>query len=211
MKALRTAFLLLLTSLALCSCNPAGHLSTCTPDQLQEAASCQVLNLKQGSLLFKSSISIGKRHFSGLFLIKQQEVDSSIRVLFLSEVGLNLLDLEFKDGKCRVVSVKDFLNKTSIIRTLEKDFQTLLLDLSTIQSCKISPDQGEGIRVLKFRYQKQGYRYTFQNDQVCCYILRKKGLLGKVRYEFDHSGPLKIGIQHPMGLEMALIKLEKKK
>ncbi len=210
MKALRTAFLLLLTSLT-CSCNPAGRLSTCTPDQLQEAAPCQVLNPEQGSLLFKSSISIGKRHFSGLFLIKQQEADSSIRVLFLSEVGLNLLDLEFRGGKCRVVSVKDFLNKTSIIRTLERDFQTLLLDLSTIQSCRIGPDQGEGIQVLKLRYQKQGYRYTFRSEQVCCHILRKKGLLRRVHYELDYSGPLKIGIRHPLGLEMTLIKLKREK
>jgi len=211
MKVFRTAFLLLLTSLALGACSSTGRLSTCTPGQLQESIPCQVLDPEQGSLLYKSSISMGKRHFSGLFLIKQQEADSSIRVLFLSEVGLNLLDLEFRNGQCRVVSVKDFLNKASLIRTLEKDFQTLLLDLSTIQSCRIRTHSEEGILDLKFRHQKQGYRYTFLNDQVCTYILRKKGLLGRVQYELEGNEPQKIGIRHPLGLEIEMQKLEKGK
>ncbi len=50
---------------------------------------------------------------------------------FLSELGLNLLDMAYSNDEFEVVSVQEFLNRPSILKTLKKDFRTLLLDLST--------------------------------------------------------------------------------
>ena len=156
-------------------------------------------------MLFKSSIHAGKRDFSGLFLIKETEEGAATRVVFLSEVGLNLLDLEFRGGECRLVSVKDFLNRKTIIRTLEEDFRTLLLDLSEIPSACGKPEGSEGSWSLEFRHMKQAYRYTYCEGYGTCLILRKKGLVKRVRYELEGSEARNISIRHRgSGLKLEL-------
>ena len=77
------------------------------------------------SAMYSAKIDIGKQHFSGLFYFKNQE-DGSKRIVFLTQFGLNLLDLEYKNHKFELKNCKDFLNKKMIINTLKKDLKLLI-------------------------------------------------------------------------------------
>jgi hypothetical protein len=84
-----------------------------------------VLGGDYNSVLYKASFDIGKKHFSGLFFFKQV-ADSAVRVVLLSEVGLNLLDMEFKNGEFTLINCNELLNKKILINTLKKDLRLLI-------------------------------------------------------------------------------------
>jgi hypothetical protein len=149
------------------------------------------------TLLFKSHIAFFKEHYSGLFLIKRMP-DSSTHVVFLSELGLSLMDLRYKDGLFEVVSVKEFLNKPSILRTLKNDFRTLLLDLSAIGSFVLdeTSEDGSPVELLKFRYRKENYVYFNSEEKGTYQILRKKGIFKSVEFNIVRTSGLEIEIAH---------------
>lgn len=130
-------------------------------------------------LLFKASIKLGKSFYSGLFLIKEMQDDSLIHVVFLSELGLNLLDLAYRDGEFEVISVKEFLNRRPIIRTLQNDFRCLLLDLSSIEDYTIKSKKDGVSHELKFRYKSQRYIYHIKEAGAPVQIKRSKGIFSK--------------------------------
>lgn len=130
-------------------------------------------------LLFKASIRLGKSFYSGLFLIKEMQDDSAIHVVFLSELGLNLLDLAYGNGEFEVISVKEFLNRRPIIRTLQNDFRCLLLDLSLIEDYKLKTKKDGVSQELRFRHKSQRYAYHIQEVGGPVQIKRSKGIFSK--------------------------------
>lgn len=137
----------------------------------------------EGSLLFKAAIHVFGDYYSGLILIKELPRDSTIHVVFLSELGLNLLDLAYKNDEFEVVSVQEFLNRPSILKTLQKDFRTLLLDLSIIEGYKVKVKAESELKVLKFRHKSQRYAYSYQEKLGPVHIRRSSGLCGRVDFQ----------------------------
>ncbi len=158
----------------------------------------------KGSLLFKAAITVFGDYYSGLILIKEVPRDSAIHVVFLSELGLNLLDMAFYNDDFEVVSVQDFLNRPSILRTLQNDFQTLLLDLSQIEEFKVKVKDEGVTEILKFRYNSQRYAYSYSENLGPVRIRRQNGLFGRVDFlivagetkEKVRQESRKIGIEH---------------
>jgi len=156
------------------------------------------------AFLFRASIKVIGKYYSGLVLIKKMPGDSAIHVVFLSELGLNLLDLSYRDDVFNVVSVQEFLNKPIILHTLKNDFRTLLLDLSEIEQYKVKASDDGCMEELRFKHQGERYRYRFNQEAGPVHIQRKKCLLRSV--DFSISGgensteqkeeALKIGIKH---------------
>jgi hypothetical protein len=198
MKPYLKQFLPLIISLLLCSCSPQKQLVSDEHQQSGQITKFSTLGVISESLLFKASIDLFGDHYSGLLLIKSTKGDSAIRVLFLSELGITLLDLEYQDDKFGIISVKEFLNRPSILKMLQKDFRTLLLDLSQVQNYSISED-GEGaemIEILKFKHGKERYKYYFRESTGTYQIRRKKGVLGKSDLFFAEKEGLNIRIKH---------------
>jgi hypothetical protein len=78
-------------------------------------------------LLMNTTIDVMNRHFSGLMVIKPLQ-DSGYRVVFLTEVGLKIFDLEFSPGETvKVHYFMDALNKKILVRTLSADLMLLLI------------------------------------------------------------------------------------
>lgn len=150
------------------------------------------LGLLKGSLLFKAAIHVFGDYYSGLILIKELPGDSTIHVVFLSELGLNLLDLAYKNDEFEVVSVQEFLNRPSILKTLQKDFRTLLLDLSLIEGYKVKVKADSELKVLKFRHKSQRYAYSYQEKLGPVHIRRSSGLCGRVDFQIMAGETIKI-------------------
>lgn len=79
------------------------------------------------TILYSTQVDVLKHHFSGLLLFKPME-DSSMRVVFASEMGLKFFDFEFgKDGSFTKHYILPKMDKKAVIKTLKKDFEMILM------------------------------------------------------------------------------------
>jgi len=80
------------------------------------------------SALYKTSVDVAGNHLSGLLLIKNLP-DSTTRIVFSNEMGFKLFDFEFSPGGgFEVYSIIKQLNKKSVLLTLRKDFELILMN-----------------------------------------------------------------------------------
>lgn len=79
------------------------------------------------SVVYKTSVDVVGQHLSGLLVFKTMP-DSSRRVVFTSETGPTLFDFEFNRGNFQVRYCMKKLNRKAVIRTLQKDFELLLME-----------------------------------------------------------------------------------
>ena len=78
-------------------------------------------------LLMGTTIDVMKNHFSGLMVIKSLS-NGGFRVVFMTEVGLKIFDMEFVPGKpAQVYYFMDALNKKILVKTLSADLRLLLI------------------------------------------------------------------------------------
>jgi len=75
--------------------------------------------------IYKARLKILKHNFGGILIIKKIK-ENHHRVVFTTEFGNKLFDLEFINDDFTVNYVFDKLNKKFILNMLEHDFQTLL-------------------------------------------------------------------------------------
>lgn len=75
--------------------------------------------------VYKAKLQILRHHFGGILIIKKIGKDHH-RVVFTTEFGNKLFDLELKDNDFEVNFILDKLNKKLILNMLQHDFQTLL-------------------------------------------------------------------------------------
>jgi len=162
------------------------------------------------ALLYKAGLNVLGDYYSGLVLIKDAREDSAIHVVFLNELGLNLLDLAYRNDEFEVRSVQDFLNRSSIIKTLKKDFRCLLLDLSLIQKFKVKSEDDGVTETLKFRHKCQRYTYSYRENSGPVNIQRRGGLFGRVEFQIDGGEQKKINIDH-RGIRLKIVLTELKK
>ena len=87
------------------------------------------------STLYNTQVNVVGKHLSGLLLFKQMP-DSSLRIVFSSEMGVTFFDFEFgNDGNFRVHQVMKQLDKKSVINTLKSDFELILMrDVRTAET-----------------------------------------------------------------------------
>jgi len=198
MNPLRKLFSLLIISIGIsvCASQPIPESSVDIGTDKKNNSRFSPLASMEGPLLFKVAIRIFGDYYSGLVLIKQMPADSAIHVVFLSELGLSLMDLAYSGDIFTVVSVQDFLNRRSILNTLQNDFRCLLLDLSIIEDYSVDKLKDGCTEQLKFRHKSQRYLYTFNKENGPTAIRKRKGLFGRVDFSISETDALKIGIRH---------------
>ncbi len=75
--------------------------------------------------VYKAKFQFLKHHFGGILIIKKIN-ENHHRVVFTTEFGNKLFDMEFEDGDFSVNFILDKLNRKFILKMLQYDFQTLL-------------------------------------------------------------------------------------
>ena len=110
--------------------------------------------------LYKTTVDVVGNHLSGLLLIKKMP-DSSIRMVFSNEIGFTFFDFEFAaDGKFKVYSIIKKMNKRSVIKTLQHDFELVLMNRLDNNTATIQTDNG----LIYFIFQQnKGYNYYITN------------------------------------------------
>jgi len=163
----------------------------------------------KGTVLFRARIRIHKDQYSGLFLVKQMQKDTSVRIVYLSELGLSLMDLSYKHDEFEVMKVQDFLNRPLMLKMFQEDFRTLLLDLSEVVPDPESLGENSTYDMLKVKHQSQRYKYYYREGTIPYRIDRRKGCFGKAVYCIQEEEAIHLTITHQwIGLFIDLQQIE---
>lgn len=196
MHLLQIPYLILSSCLLIMSgCSPAHQ-------QMQSAqADVKVLQKFKPAFtvaLYNTTVDVMGNHLSGLLLIKKMP-DSSTRMVFSNEMGLGFFDFEFKpDGEFKVYSIMKKLDKKSVIKTLQHDFELILMN--NLDNSQAVVKTNEGLTYFIFP-QSKGFNYYITN-QLGNELVRlerasnKKTIVEAVMKNYIGGIPDTIGISH---------------
>jgi hypothetical protein len=144
-------------------------------------------------LLMSTKIDLMKNHFSGLMVVKPLP-DNGYRVVFITEVGLKIIDLEFIPGKpVKVHYAMDALNKKKVIGTLSRDIGLILMAGVTHEKPVVMHDRSSGEMVLKFKEKGRRYYYRIndRNGRAVNALLTSR-ILKKAKADFYSGNGIRI-------------------
>ncbi len=148
--------------------------------------------------LYNTTVDVVGNHLSGLLLIKKM-ADSSTRMVFSNEMGFSFFDFEFKpDGEFKVYSIMQKLNKKSVIKTLQHDFELILMN--NLDTSKAIVKANEGLTYFIFP-QGKGFNYYITNQSGSELVRmerssNKKTIVEAVMKNYQNGVPDTIGISH---------------
>ncbi len=117
-----------------------------------------------GRYLYQSSIDIFRNNYSGLLFIKP--LGDSHRVLFITETGIKIFDMEFfRTGDFRVHYCLEAMNRKSVIKALGNDMTLMLYNIPENGKTKIMQEKGTGKMIIKSK-DNNGTRYCTINDKT---------------------------------------------
>lgn len=129
---------------------------------------------------YRAAIDLNNRHFSGLMLLKR--VQNSYRMVFLSEIGLKILDLEFFNAKNNAFQVHyclDAFDRRSIINSIRKDMESILIDFTQETENKVFHGRNGENRVIRYKLSGPGRCYYSINKDNRVVGIERRGLFGK--------------------------------
>jgi hypothetical protein len=148
--------------------------------------------------LYNTQVDVVGIHLSGLLLIKKMP-DSSTRIVFSNEMGFKFFDFEFApDGNFKVFSVIKQMNKKSVLKTLRKDFELILME--HLDSNSVSVRTKDELLYFVFP-QVKGYNY-YITDSTGNKLVRmeraskRKTIVEAIMKDYVNGMPDTIGISH---------------
>ncbi len=148
--------------------------------------------------LYNTTVDVVGNHLSGLLLIKKMP-DSSTRMVFSNEMGLSFFDFEFAaDGSFKVYSIIKKMNKKSVIKTLQHDFELVLMNTLDYNKAIVKTNNGFNYFIFP---QTKGYNYYITNADGTDLIRmerasNKKIIVEAVMKNYSNGIPDTIGISH---------------
>jgi hypothetical protein len=88
------------------------------------------------SVKYRASIDVLNKHLSGILIFKTQE-DSSIRSVFINEMGVTFFDITFYQGSYKYNFIMESMDKKAVKISLAKDLGMILMrGVYTVESRK---------------------------------------------------------------------------
>lgn len=159
-----------------------------------------LLNKAYQTAIYKANLSIYKHSFSGIYLFKQNQADSSFRIVMLSEFGLSFFDFEYKNQMFTVKNCQEFFNKPLLIKLMQSHIATLLKRIENKKCTEIKNKEQIVYRCKEKWHKKYDYFYDLKNNLNKVEI--KRGLFKKEKIEIiDYNGdiPSRINIMQRRG------------
>jgi len=97
----------------------------CTNVVLSESNISPVIH-STNVLKYTASIDVLKNHLTGLIIIKQTDSITK-HIVFVTELGMKMFDLEIKNNDISVVYVFEPLNKPQLVEAIKRNFSNMLL------------------------------------------------------------------------------------
>lgn len=162
-----------------------------------------LLNKPYQTAIYKANLSIYKHSFSGIYLFKQNQADSSFRIVMLSEFGLSFFDFEYKNQMFTVKNCQEFFNKPLLIKLIQSHITTLLKKVENKQCAKRKNNKNKQQTVYRCKekwHEKYDYFYDLKNNLNKVEI--KRGLFKKEKIEiidYNQDMPSRINIMQRRG------------
>jgi len=148
--------------------------------------------------LYRTNVNIIGKYLSGLLLLKTMP-DSSIRVVFSTEMGFKFFDFEFAPGgRFKVNYIIKKMNKRPVIKTLRQDFSLVLMLSLDTSAAYIRKDSQFLYHVFP---QKKGF-YYYITDPAGDELVRmerssrRKPVVEAIMKNYSNGMPDTIGISH---------------
>jgi hypothetical protein len=135
-----------------------------------------------GHFLFNTTIDIFKKHFSGIMVVKP--VEGSYRVVFITEVGLKIFDMEFRsDSLMKVHYIMEAMNKKALVNTLSNDIGLVLMnDLPSAGKPEILRHRHAPDIIYRYRHDGMKNYYYLNSADPRPYFVKQTGCVtNKVR------------------------------
>jgi len=165
------------------------------------------------SLIYRAVFNYKDYHFSGLTVIKSVDADN-MRVVFLSEFGPTILDLEIKDQGYTTHQVIEQLDRPMLLRLIAQDFRLILLsDLKDPDKVLLKNKVNKEM-IYKVKGALVGF-YTYHAPRQKILSVERKGGVGKpttsISFEYQaHEVAEKINLVHKgLDLDLTLTLLQK--
>lgn len=114
--------------------------------------------------LFRAHVDIYRNHLGGLMLIKPVNGES-YRVLFMTEIGIKIFDMEFfGNGDFTLHYWLDAMKHKSLLETFKSDIGLMLYPVSADAQIEMRKDSQTGNIVIKSK-DKKGVKYFFVTEQ----------------------------------------------
>lgn len=78
------------------------------------------------SVKYRASIDVLNKHLSGILIFKTQE-DSSVRAVFINEMGVTFFDITFFEDRYEYNSIMESMDKKAVKISLAKDLGMMLV------------------------------------------------------------------------------------
>ncbi len=148
--------------------------------------------------LYNTTVNVKGNHLSGLLLVKKMP-DSSTRMVFSNEMGFTFFDFEFgANGDFKVYSIIKKMNKRPVIKTLQHDFEMVLMN--KLDNATASVRSNDGLLYFIFP-QTKGYNYYITNAGATELVRmerasNKKVIVEGIMRNYINGIPDTIGISH---------------
>lgn len=172
MKTFRRIFLLLISTVLLFGCVSTKNY---VKENISPPKVSAVLSEGYKTALYKAKIDFGSKHYSGLFFFKVFP-DSSHRIVFMSEFGLNLLDLEYRDNSFKIISCKDFLDNKAILNTIQNDMRLLIDFPDNVSKKQVYTNTDSQTGLIKLNEKLTRWYYFYTLDKEVNRIVKTNGL-----------------------------------
>lgn len=166
--------------------------------------------------LFHAGIDIYRNHFSGLMIVKPF-TDTSHRVLFITETGIKIFDMEFfRSGDYQMHYCMEVINRRSVIRMLKNDIGLMLNSIPESAETTMLKDRQTGRTVIRSK-DNRGVTFSYIEDTTkrVNEIMNTRGLTKKVNmivYSADGAEIDSVDISHyTVKLNIHLSKLDENK
>jgi hypothetical protein len=154
-----------------------------------------------GHFLFNTEIDVFKKHFGGIMVVKPFE-NGSYRVVFITEVGLKIFDMEFlPDSLVKVNYIMEAMNKKALVNTLSNDIGLVLMNgLPSAGTPIILGRRKSDDAIFKYHLKKSKVLYFLHNTGNKPYFVKQTGCItNKVKADLDgnnNTGIDSVKIKH---------------
>jgi hypothetical protein len=169
----------------------------------------QPLVSANNTMLYKAQIFLFNKYYTGLLLHKQTDSTTS-HLVFVTEVGIQLFDIEIKKDSLKMAYCFGPMNKPKITNLLENDLGLILLYPLLNQTAKIYTNQENKIYSIKGKGRKYFF-YTEGNSPQIAKSLVKGKLFTKQKTVYKYGAdnlPESVSLKHK-GLLRLRIKLNR--
>ncbi len=133
-----------------------------------------IISQPYGTIFYKASFYVRNINLTGIFIFK--DVDTSQRIVFISEVGLKYFDLEYSNDTWTVVDCKKFLENEWLIGQVENSLKLIIDEVLVAKRAKLYKKKESNEKGLLFKRKNSKYCFLWNNKNKITEIRLKEGI-----------------------------------